>query len=591
MSSGPALPPDLAGLSAGFPAPSPEVWRAQVDKALKGGSFDRLISRTLDGLAIQPLYPRATDGRPPLARAQAQGWRALTRIDHAEPDAANEQARVDLEGGAQGLHVVMAGSLGACGFGLPEGAGALEAALAGVDLALADVDLDLGADGALALRLAALAEKQGLAPERAAISFGLRAQDPQLAARATALAQRGFRGPFAAADARAVHAAGGSPAQELAFALAEGVAILRALEAAGMSVEEARDALVFRMACDADFFVSLSKLRALRLLWARVEEGCGLAPAPARIHAQTGWRMMTRRDPWVNVLRTTTAAFAAAAGGADAISVLPFTQALGLPDAFARRLARNAQLVLAEEAHAARVADPAAGAGGFEALTDALCETAWGLFQTCERAGSLKGAAQTVSAEVAKTRATLRKDAARRKEAITGASIYPDLAEAPQSVLAPLPRDWRGDDAAFPAMRLAEDFERLRDQSDEALRTRGARPRVFLLALGSLVAASARMDFARGVFEAGGFETHASEDLGAFAASGATLACLCGTDEAYGAQGEAAAQALKAAGARRLWLAGRGGDAEAGLRAAGVDAFVFAGADIIAALEEAWVAA
>ena len=590
MSSAPALPPDLAGLSADFPAPSQEAWRAQVDKALKGASFDRLISRTLDGLDIQPLYARACDGRAPLARAQAQGWRALTRLDHADPHDAAEQARADLEGGAQGLHVVMAGARGAYGFGLPNAAGALEDALAGVDLAQAGIDLDLGPDGEAALRLAALAEGQGLAPDSAALSFGLRADDPQLAARAKALAQRGFRGPFAAADARAVHAAGGSPAQELAFALAEAVAILRALEAGGMDVEDARERLVFRMACDADFFLSLCKLRALRLLWARVEDGCGLAPKAARIHAQTGWRMMTRSDPWVNVLRTTAAAFAAGAGGADAISVLPFTQALGLPDAFARRLARNVQLVLSEEAHVARVADPAAGAGGFEALTDALCDKAWTLFQTLERAGSLHAATQALGAEIATSCASLRKDVARRKEPITGASVYPDLAEAPQTTLSPLARDWRGEDA-FPAMRLTEAFERLRERSDETLRATGRRPRVFLAALGSLAAASARLDFARGLFEAGGFETCASADFADVAPSGAMLACLCGIDAAYEENGAAAARALKAAGVRRLWIAGRGGAAEAGLRAAGADAFVFAGADILATLEEAWAAA
>ncbi len=590
MSSAPALPSDLAGLSAAFPTPSQEAWRAQVEKALKGGSFDRLISRTLDGLELQPLYPRDRAGRPALARAQAQGWRALTRIDHADAHAANEQAHADLDGGAQGLHLVMAGSVGAYGFGLSEAAGALEEALAGVDLAQAAVDLDLGAAGDVALRLAAIVEKQGLAPGGASICFGLRADDPELAGRAKALAQRGFTGPFACADARAVHAAGGSPAHELAFALAQALAILRALEAGGMSLEAARDALAFRMACDADFFLSLCKLRALRRLWARVETACGLAPKPARIHAQTAWRMMTRRDPWVNVLRATVAAFAAGAGGADAVSVLPFTQALGLPDPFARRLARNAQLVLAEEAHVGRVADPAAGAGGFEAITDGLCETAWALFQTLERAGSLAAATQTLGAQIAAASAALRKDAARRKEPITGTSFYPDLAEIPQGVLAPLPRDWRGA-AAFPAMRLAEGFEALRERSDERLRAAGARPRVFLAALGAMAAASARVDFARGVFEAGGFETSASERLDDFAESGAALVCLGGTDAAYGEQGEVAAQALKGAGAKRLWLAGRGGDGEAALRAAGVDAFVFAGADILATLEEAWASA
>ena len=139
---------------------------------------------------------------------------------------------------------------------------------------------------------------------------------------------------------------------------------------------------------------TVAKFRALRRLWARVEQACGLAPKPIRLHAETAWRMTTRRDPWVNMLRTTVATFSAGLGGADSITVLPFTAALGLPDAFARRVARNTHLILIEEANLARVADPASGSGGFEALTDASGEKAWGLFQAIERDGGHRRAPQ-----------------------------------------------------------------------------------------------------------------------------------------------------------------------------------------------------
>src|SRR5213078_1066267 len=158
-------------------------------------------------------------------------------------------------------------------------------------------------------------------------------------------------------------------------------AYLRALEADGIALDDARAMIFFRVAVDADQFLSIAKLRALRLLWARVEEACGLTPTPAFVSATTAWRMMTKRDPWVNLLRTTVAAFSAGVGGADAISVLPFTAALGLPDGFARRLARNTQLVLIEEANLAKVADPAAGSGSLEDLTGKLCRSAWSLFR------------------------------------------------------------------------------------------------------------------------------------------------------------------------------------------------------------------
>ena len=122
--------------------------------------------------------------------------------------------------------------------------------------------------------------------------------------------------------------------------------------------------IYFRLSADADQFLTIAKFRAVRKLWARVEEACGLAPKPAHVAAETAWRMMTRRDPYVNMLRTTIAVAAAGLGGADSITALPHTAALGLPDAFARRIARNTQLILLEESNLAKVGDPAAGSGG-----------------------------------------------------------------------------------------------------------------------------------------------------------------------------------------------------------------------------------
>ena len=205
----------------------------------------------------------------------------------------------------------------------------------------------------------------------------------------------------------------------------------------GHSLDAARRALSFLLVADADEFLTVAKLRALRRLWARVEQACGLEPKPIRLHAETAWRMTTRRDPWVNMLRTTVAAFSAGIGGADGVTVLPFTAALGLPDAFARRIARNTQLILLDESNLARVADPAAGRGGFEALTDALCEKAWGLFQEIEREGgileSLKG--DKLQARIAAVRAQREKAVATRKEPITGTSEFPNINEAEVAVL------------------------------------------------------------------------------------------------------------------------------------------------------------
>ena len=304
---------------------------------------------------------------------------------------------------------------------------------------------------------------------------------------------------------------------------------------------------------------------------------------------------MTRRDPYVNALRTTTAAFAAGVAGADAIVALPFTQALGLPDAQARRLARNAQLILIEEANLWRVADPAAGSGGFEALTDALAQKAWALFQEIEGEGGLAAslASGAFAARVKQARLTLERDVARRKLPITGTSEFPNLSEAPVSVLATLPTTLDSHEP-FAPMRMAEAFEALRDASDADLAAKGARPRVFLAALGPAAAHGARAGFARNLYEAGGFEAPMNEGFAdeaalaaAFANSGAQVACLCSSNEIYQERASAATKALAAVGARKIILAGRLPEMEAELRTVGVSSFIFAGCDVLAALRDA----
>jgi methylmalonyl-CoA mutase len=345
------------------------------------------------------------------------------------------------------------------------------------------------------------------------------------------------------------------------------------------------------------------KFRALRLLWARVEDSCGLKPKPLFIAADTAWRMLTQRDPSVNMLRATMATFAAGLGGANAVCVLPHTLALGLPDGFARRVARNTQLVLLEESNLAKVSDPAAGAGGIEALTRELCEAAWGLFQDIETAG---GAFQAlgnniIQPKVAATRAARQAAVARRREVLTGASEFPNLHEARAAVLKvkPIPgKPYGRDKIKFPPLepvRLAQPFEALRDKSDHLLARKGARPKVFLANLGTPADFTARATFAKSFFETGGIEAIDSNGFTdpaalaeAFKASGAALVCLCSSDKLYAVDAAAAAQALHAAGAKHIYLAGRPGDLEAPLRDAGVADFIFAGGDALAMLVQAY---
>ncbi|CAH1663131.1 methylmalonyl-CoA mutase subunit beta [Chelatococcus asaccharovorans] len=604
--------------------PGVDEWRALVDKVLKGADFERvLVGRTADGIAIDPLYAKVS-GAPRALRTAPGRWTIAQPVDHPDGAEANRLALADLTGGADALTLVLRGARAARGFGLP---------VTAISDALDNVHLDLirlrvepppFAGQAVFTALGAVIAGRGLDAASLAIDWGIDPIGdmaatgtapkpwPDLATEAAALAisvrAAGFTSAVLRADGRVHHEAGATEAQELAAVLACGVAYLRALEVAGVPLDEARRAISFTLVADADEFLTVAKLRALRRLWAAVERASGLAPAPIQLAAETAWRMTTRHDPFVNMLRNTMAVFSAAVGGADVITVLPHTAPLGLADAFARRMARNTQIILAEESNIWRVADPAAGAGGFEALTAALCDTAWGLFQRIEAEGGLAAmlASGAWQAEVATAREARAKAIARRKQPLTGTTAFPNLDEAPVAVLMPAvqPEEETGADipaAAFPAMkaaRVAEPVERLRDHAVARGYT------VFLATLGKPADFAARAGFARGVFETGGLRTTGSEGfasyealIAAYRASGAPIACISSSDDRYDSLAadaavpgetlaEEAARGLVAAGCEMVMLAGAGGAREAARREAGVDAFLVAGMDVVDFLEK-----
>ncbi|WP_262271892.1 methylmalonyl-CoA mutase subunit beta [Microvirga yunnanensis] len=643
--------------AADFPQATREQWLRLVEGVLKGADFDKkLVSRTHDGIAIQPLYPKA-EGSAPVAREQAGRWLVSQRVDHPDPATARELALLDLEGGADALTLVASGTRSARGFGLRVGSlDDLDRALSGVMLDLVHLRVDAGGHGRpMAALVLALAERRGHRLSDLSLDLGLdpvgaMAAQGRMSASWDVMARRmgdtlarltaqGFAGRAFLADGRVYHEAGAGEAQELAAVLATGIATLRALEAQGHPLDAARRALSFLLVADADEFLTVAKLRALRRLWARIEQACGLEPRPIRLHAETAWRMTTRRDPWVNVLRATIAAFSAGIGGADTVTVLPFTAALGLPDAFARRIARNTQLILLDESNLARVADPAAGAGGFEALTDALCEKAWGLFQEIEREGGILESLKAggLQARIAAVRARREKAVATRREPITGTSEFPNIHEADVAVLLPAsaadaspppaaspsaPASTETDFASLvrmagqgatlpglvgtaagpapvaiahlPSVRTAEPFERLRDRADAHRARTGERPKVFLANLGPIAAFTARATFAKNFFEAGGIEAVTNDGFSdnerlrqAFGNSGARLSCLCSTDEIYEQHAAAAAETLRAAGSTLVALAGRPGEHDEAWTRAGIGTFVFAGCDALAILSQA----
>ncbi|MHC4047888.1 methylmalonyl-CoA mutase subunit beta [Bradyrhizobium xenonodulans] len=609
---------DDVPLAADFPKATDADWRKLVDGVLKGAPFEKLVGKTYDGLRIEPLYPRAKGAAPVLGRPAAAPWQIMQRIDHPDAAVANAQALQDLENGATGLALVFAGGNGSHGFGLEPTADAVAKVLKDIYLdAGIGIELQVGPQSRMAaIHIAEYVKSNGIDPAACNIRFGL---DP-LAACAVlgnspysweeivpavtggikGLAGMGFKGPFASADGRVIHDAGGSEVQELAFVLACGLAYLRAIEGAGVPLEQAQGMVYARLAADADQFLTMAKFRALRLLWARVETACGLTPKPLFIAADTAWRMLTQRDPYVNMLRATIATFAAGLAGANSITVLPHTLALGLPDPFARRVARNTQLLLLEESNLAKVSDPAAGSGGIETLTAQLCGAAWSLFQESEKAGGAFAALQQglFQSKVAAARTARDANIAKRRDVLTGASEFPNLHERETAVLNATPiavapygeAKYKFD--ALPPMRLAAPFEALRDKSDAALKARGTRPSVFLANLGTPADFTARATFAKSLFEAGGIQAIDTEGFAdptqlatAFKASGAALACLCSSDKAYADLAETSAKVLQLADAR-VYLAGRPTDAEPALRAAGVTGFVFAGCDALATLQD-----
>lgn len=357
----------------------------------------------------------------------------------------------------------------------------------------------------------------------------------------------------------------------------------------------------FRLAATADQFLTVAKLRAARRLWDQVARQCG-ASGPARAqrqHAVTSTAMMSRYDPWVNLLRTTVACFGASLGGAEAITVAPHDD-LRVPGGtdLSRRLARNVSAVLAEESHLGRVADPAGGSWYVERLTADLAAAYWAVFQDIERGGGIVAALEAgiIADRIDATWASRLKRLAQRRDPLTGVSEFPAIDEEPPPPLQPPAAP---DATAFPPLprrRSTEPFEALRARAD-AEATTGRRPVVFLAALGSAAAFTARVTFARNLFEVGGIRALVGsgaatpeEAAAAFAASGAPLVCLCSSDAVYAVQAAPTAAALRA-GAERIYLAGRPGDQQGDLEAAGVDEFMFVGSDVIDVLDRALDAA
>lgn len=598
-----------------FPPVEYEAWRALAEEDLKGAPFDhKLVTHTYEGIDIHPLYTRRDQpptpdasgfpGLPPFVRgsqplgAVRLGWDL--RQEHAHPDLAvsNRAILEDLQGGANSLLLRLdfaarsgldpddqaAGELAGRDGLMAYHVNDLESLLAGVHLQMVATTLEAGAAflPASAL-LVALWQRQGVPLHQVRGAFNadplaVLARDGQLPVPAeVALLQLADLTAWTAVNlpqvtavrvgTAAYHSAGATSAQDIAFAMATAVQYLRATTDAGLSIDAAAKKFLFSFGLGTHHFLAIAKLRAARRLWARVIEVCGGSPAAGamRIHARVSKRVLTQRDPYVNLLRNATAIFAAGIGGAETVTSVPFDATLGLPDNFSRRIARNSVLILQEEGHLHRVIDPPGGSWYLEQLTDQVAAKGWQIFQEIERSGGMLESIRSgwVARQIDSAFAPRAKDIARRKAGITGVSEFPNVGEARVERIPPDFATLRraANQRVAAARRVAEGvarvrvevnapgaataaaieaagegasigqlaralafqseptvisplsphifarpFEELRDASDAWQSAHGCRPSVFLANMGPISHHTARATYAKNFFEAGGFE-------------------------------------------------------------------------------------
>lgn len=633
--------PELA-LAGDFPDATTEQWRALVDKVLKGADFDRkLVSTTYDGIAIQPLYTASSTARADREQYPGQGdrtrgpqasgpphgaWEIRQTQSHPDPAEANRRILEDLDGGAGSLALRLdVGGAGSIDGVVVAGADDVDRLLDGVLLDLVTVVLEAGASFVEAADLLVDRwDRSGVSGDQRRGSLGadplgvlassgsLRTSVDTALAQVAALARRSADWPHVRAvdvDTAPYVDAGASEVEELALALAAGGAYLRALVADGLAVDVAARQIGFTLAADADVFATIAKIRAARRVWSHLLAAVGATDVLTPFAVRTATRMVSARDPWVNMLRTTAACFAAGAAGASSVTVQPFDAALGQPDELARRIARNTQLILQEESHIGSVIDPAGGSYYLEQLTDELTDRAWARFQEIEAAGGLAAglADGSIADRLGAIRAARQANIGRRKDPLTGVSEFPHLAEptierpGPDVVAlrAEAAARWSATppaaDAAsvtpLPVVRLAADFEQLRDASDAHLASTGHRPSVFLANLGPVATHTGRATFARNFYEAGGVAALGDEGyvddaslVEAFRASGSSIAVICSSDAVYADRVVATAASLVSAGAKRIVLAGNPGEHRDAWQAAGVEEFIHVGVDVLSSL-------
>ena len=561
-----------------MPAANKEAWLEAVDAALRGKSVNHLVSTDLAGFTRQPLYTQDTapshhsrqnasglPGFAPFTRGarvvnnRFLPWHIAQRLTPGRKGSDNAAAITDLTGGVTALLVDFSDQL--------LGVDALDALLDGVMLDIAPLSIQPGPHGlAAAETILALRETRGLDPQVPGylnldpLSASLRyasAQDIDLA-RLVEITQGHDALCWMTASGATWHDMGASLVQELAWVLSSVTQYLRQFEAIGIDPAVALPKITITLATDGDFFASLSKIRAARLLFANLAAGLGVEAIP-QIHVETSRRALSDVDPWVNILRATVSGMAAGIAGVDMMTIAACTATSDNDNELTRRIARNTQIILQEESHIGQVADAAGGSWYVESLTDQLSQQAWAIFQQIEAAGGLAASLEKgdIAAAVNQQRADFDRAIDNRSLPLVGVSEFPNLDEAALPMKASGPAE---DEAqtGLGAYRFGARYEGLRRAAQKS------KPKVFLACLGDMASYTPRLNFAANLYAvgglhavsgSGGFET--GEIVAEFAKSTAKIAVICGSDEDYETHADALAKALREAGTVHLALAGK----------------------------------
>ncbi len=601
-----------------FPPTPYEEWRKVVDKFLKGAPFEkRLITKTYEEIDLQPMYRRedvaglphldSLPGFAPYLRGTSplgyvtQSWDVAQELPCATPAEFNAALRADMSRGQNAVNLVLdhptlsgvdadqanPGEVGKGGLSISSVAD-LAQALDGVDLETTPIYIQASASAlTFTALLAALVKQQGksLAKVRGAVGMdplSQLARDGHLSRDLDGIyAVMAQLTTWAAANAPQVqtitvqghpyHNGGASTTQELAFALATAVEYIRAMQNRGLSIDDIAPRIRFSLSVGTNFFMEIARLRAARLLWAKIVKAFGGSDESQKmsLHARTSSWNQTVYDPHVNLLRATTEAFSSAVGGCDSLHISPFDELLRTPDEFSRRIARNTHTVLREESHITRTVDPAGGSWYVENLTDSVGRKAWALFQEIEKQGGMVKALEAgwPQKQVADTAAKRAANIAKRKDIFVGSNMYPNLKETriePEAVdfaarqaeraaalsqfrasanagqkqaaldtltqgsnkveaaiqaalagatLGEIAKAARADAKTGPtitpiyAYRGAQAFETLREAAEAFVARTGQRPQVFLATMGPLTQHKGRADFSTAFLAVGGIET------------------------------------------------------------------------------------